>query len=194
MSDPKYMLRYGLAIVAALSVLSAHCAKATVLDYSETGVGSGTFNGTAFTNATFTIDTTADTTSITSISTGVYAIVNTPTFLTFAGASPSSFTDNIQVVANTNQGSLGFGDNASNLAILFDQNSSTTSDVLLTPFGPVTGTPVFNAGDAFPTSAGPLVIDSISSVSFQATAVPEPASIALIGLAGVSFLSRRKRT
>jgi hypothetical protein len=60
------------AFAVAIAIFSAHAASASTLVYTFTGVGSGTIAGTAFTNQSFTISFTENTTSITSPAGGYY--------------------------------------------------------------------------------------------------------------------------
>jgi hypothetical protein len=182
-------------LLVAAGALSTE-ASATLITYTETVDATGSLNGVAFTDDLLTITAVGDTSSIIGGS-GVFVSI-LPTDFTLSGGGSGAFTDTIQVVSNQNTKVAGFGDNTTNEAILFTANGVFASYDLSTVIGPVSGGSVFNGGVPFATSAGNLVINSVSgNATFTAStgAVPETSTWAmmLIGFAGLGFAGYRQR-
>jgi len=194
---------FGVVILAALSGV-AGTARASLITYTEEGTATGSFNGTAFSDALITITATADTSSISNPSSDVF--VNTAvTTVTVAGLT-GTFTDVIQayavhilsipdVAAGFRDVTLGGNDLLATISPAF-----STYD-LSTPIGPITGGASASTGFTYNTTAGGLFLASVSAVSsFQAqavTPVPETSTLAVAGFGaavGITYgLSRRRR-
>jgi PEP-CTERM motif len=170
-------------LLVATGALSTQ-ASATLITYTETADVSGSLNGTAFTDILLSLEMTGDTSSITEPRPNIFTLVM-PLDFTLSGGGSGVFSDAIQVVANQPNQLAGFGDNTDNEAVLFTSNPSFASYDLSTAIGPIVGGPAFNSGQSFPTSAGNLIIDSVSGdATFTATAgaVPEPSTWAMMAL------------
>jgi hypothetical protein len=86
-------------------------------------------------------------------------------------------------VVNQNIPAVGFSAPNQNAAILFaNDDPAFHSYDLRTSFGPSVGTPTFNSGTSFMTTAGLFSINYASDVTFQAVVVPEPSIPAFVGL------------
>jgi hypothetical protein len=185
-----------LATVLSLSL--GGIAEASPIEYIFTGDGTGDLNGTSF-DGSFTVTFDADTAGI-SLSGGEYSNDGTATFS--AGALTATFTGNIdEVLDNTaTPGYVGFAQ------VLFPPLSVSVEAITGSPFETydlatalsLTAGTISPPTDAtFETSAGNLDFDDISSMSFQADTVPEPASLALLGsafAAFAAFCAFRRRT
>lgn len=202
-----------LAALFALAIilLPAQNVFASTLDYTFTGVGSGTISGntnTTFTDADFSVSFTENTTAITSPDTGYYGYSGINGTFT-EGSYTTTFTDDtIEVNGNP---STGVG----NYESVFLFNSDFGSSMGIAPSAALLGytlaTPVttgvqsggnievFQDAAGFSTTTGDTVeFTGLTSLDFTATqptsAVPEPGSLALLltaGLGGIALLRRR---
>ena len=76
----------------------------------------------------------------------------------------------------------GFADFTADLTILDTFSSAFATYGLSTAIGPVTGGAVFNSGTGFATTAGTLIIGSISGDATFTATIPEPATWAMMAL------------
>jgi hypothetical protein len=195
MSFERLTTRFLLGMVVI--VLNNTFTYAGVLTYTETVDIDGSLNGVPFSPTMISISGTANTSGIVSPSSfaagGYRNTFSSPVNFSVAGVGSGSFTDNVDVETASNY--AGFLDLTS-LNVIFLVNSSDLAGYdLSTPIGPVV--PIsgsWNPGPAYQTSAGPLVFGSnVVSYDFQAVAVPEPSSLALLGTVGLAFVRRRRR-
>ena len=181
----KQILAAGLLFVAA-------AANASPITYTISGVGSGSIGATAFSNAGFALTLNGDTAHYNGTAVNPLDSV----VLTVDGIGAATF----QI------GTL-LGENSSHVVYFSRATGSDLFDFTLpsqvnlgAAFGPLTGTGVFALSQFqdVASSLGLIDFNSSSAVQFQAVAgaaaVPEPASVILMGvaLAGV-LLARRKR-
>ncbi len=192
------------ALAAACSALlfaGAQSSQAATLHYTEVSTLSGTVDGTPFTNATVTFQTSGDTANITAVVPSLlYELAGTVTFdIAGIGAGTFNGSDSFGVFA-LHQGAtnaVGFLDVTLRDAIPYLGISDTSYD--LSTATSLTGTNSFASHAAgYSTTLGTLIINGASgSGSFTATevaAAPEPSSMALMAgalAAAVGF--RRKR-
>lgn len=183
----------------ALGLVAAPGASfATTFLYKQEAVASGTFNGTAFTNAQVTLTGTADPAHIAKPD-GPISTLSLPLFVSINGIGSGQFIDSIVAVFNFPSLLAGFGDSTLNLAILFT-NVGTVPFDLSTPFTPTSGGSSYNSGYSFSTTAGDFSITSANRSSFSITStdavpsVPEPATWAMLlaGFMGIGAVMRRR--
>jgi hypothetical protein len=186
----------GLASVALATIISLcgyTAAQATPITYMFSGVGTGGLGANPFTNASFTITSTADTSQIT-IPGGFFHVPDLTATIFVSGIGSGTF--NIPTINVDNQGlpGVGFSDPGQNLAILFVDNVAFATYDLSTSIGSLSGPPIISPRQRFGTTAGNFSLTSVSTVTFQATTVPEPATISLFALAGLACVTWRKRS
>jgi hypothetical protein len=194
-------LAQSAAVLIAAGTLVAGSASAASLSFVEQTTGSGSLNGTSFTNALVTFTGAGDTNDITLLAAGVYAIVGIPVSVNVAGVGSDTFTDAVQLVSNQNQSDVGIGDSVINQAILFATVTNAGYD-LSTSFGPVSGPALLNPGLSFGTTNGSFDLTFVDTTTYQATVgpvtspAPEPAAWAfmLVGFAAIGSAARARRT
>jgi hypothetical protein len=195
------MKRYSILLVTLVLFLAGGIsASASVLFYSESFTGSGSFDGTGFSNKAVTISITADTANITSTgqSPNVW-LLSGPLTVAVDGLGSTLLTSTGGIVVNNGQGNVFAGE----LGITTDPNAPAFFGIfnpafknydLSTTFGPVTDIGTFGAGGS--TANGSLSLSSFGLVTFAVTApAPEPMTLLLAGIALAAFGLgyRRKR-
>ena len=185
--------KFAVAAALAMSTVAASTASAGLINFTYSGVASGTLNGTAFNSAAFTITASGLTEMRTS--NGIYGGFSIEHFGSSTTISIAGFNSCIATSA------------------LFTQTDPKGGVVLVS--GAVNGnyvmnvqTPVWNmltslpaaqytvgypgSGPTISTTLGGLRFTSISTpLTFGATVVPAPGAIALLGLAGLATRRRR---
>jgi hypothetical protein len=199
------------ALIAALScVLPLAAAHATPMDYTFTGTGGGTINGTAFTG-TFTFVFDGNTANIVPFGTE-WELPNVGGTFTEGGTTYSLDPISIGIIVNPDSSfpRAGFFNNDVTNGLTMN-NSAFAGYDLATPLGPITA-PTSGDPSSFllPTLGGTtgflldggadrLILTADSSLTFLAapppSSVPEPSTIALLaaGLLGIVLICPSSR-
>jgi hypothetical protein len=174
--------RIGLMAAAGLFVATAGRAPAMPITYTETVTASGSLGSTTFTNALVTLTATADTNNIVNYLPGYLGVNNTTATVSVAGDGSGTFTIPTLTYDSQLFSAAGFESGTTGVPgsnILDVGNSAFATYNLRSSIGPLSGTPAINSGTTFSTTAGSFILNSTSgNATFQATAVPEPATLA----------------
>jgi hypothetical protein len=178
-------------LLAATSALSTQ-ASAALITYTETADMSGSLDGVGFADNVITLTASGDTSSI--VGGPSFFFLHAPLTFALSGGGSGTFADDTIVISNQLVTLAGFGDLTTDQAILDTSNSAFGAYDLSTAIGPVSGGGVFNPGISFATSAGPLIIGSLSGDATFSATIPEPATWAmmLLGFATLSLAGRRR--
>ena len=180
-----------IVTIVLISAAMCYLAAASPVIYTLTGIGTGSLGADPFSDASFTITSTADTSDITE-SVGVFSVSDSLATLFVSGLGTATFTIPTMTVDNT-AGAAAISAPVQNMAILADFSPAFSSYDLNSSLTPVTGTPAFNSDTGFGTTAGDFSLSSVSSVTFQAEVVPEPSVFALLGIASIGLVLRSRK-
>jgi hypothetical protein len=178
-------------IVSIVSAALCWTAAASPVTYTLSGTGTGSLGADPFSDASFSITATADTSSITE-SLGVFFLSDSIATLFVSGVGTATFTVPTMMVDNT-AGAAGISAPNQNMTILANYSPAFSSYDLSSSLAPVSGTPAFNPGTGFATTVGDFTLSSVSSVIFQAEVVPEPSAFPLLGLASLGFILQTRK-
>lgn len=184
-------------ILVSFAVLAtAVCAQATPIQYLFSGTVSGNLDSNFFVAKDFVITLTSNTTQIESFN-GFHQTPLAPStiFIEDIGLLDIDPSERTYSFHNDPTNGVGIG-RATSAGDLFDITASGLNGYdMRSAIGPVTGTvSAVNQFFGVATSGGLLTFDqnSISTATYEARLVPEPATIAALAL-GIGALLRRRR-
>lgn len=169
------------------NMLTVGMLSAGTITYTFTGVGSGTVNGTPFSNQTLTFGLTTDTSLISGSSTPQ---VNG--LLSISGVGQGTAQNSYIILSGPQLVSF----NISTTTPAFVMSPVLSMYDLRSAIGPVTSTSVDGpVGGIASTPLGQVVLTSAVTYTFSATIVPEPDAFALvlIGVAGLIYPAAKYR-
>ena len=185
------MQRLYLLVWLATISCAAH-SEAAIVQYTFSGIGNGTFNGTSFSDATFTITMVGDTSNISfMIGPHIPEIENLVATVSITGFSSATITDSLTVFNNQDTSVVGYfatvrGDDWGQF------NASLATYDLKTSFGPITTT-AQTFGFVRPTDHGNLTLFQQGGIAtFKATVIPEPEPLPVLGVASFLIMARRR--
>jgi len=168
-------------------------ASAGPITYTEQTTGSGSLGGSSFTNALVTFVLVGDTSTIYSDAPGVFRDLGTAT-VTVAGIGTAAFTDQMGFASIQAWPLAGIFDHTmGDFGLLFTIDPSLATYSLATAIGPVSSQ-AFYEPLSFPTAEGDFILTGTATgvSTFNATTVPEPGSLALIGIGLASLFACRR--
>ena len=192
--------------MASVSALAASAALAGPITYTMNATATGTFAGTAFTDAAITVTSIADTSNV-FVASGTppdvnYEVIAFNSSISIAGFATATFTDQTYWYDPNGAGDIIFGDVKTGVGLdgilgftrLFVGLESYN---LESSFGPVSSpfdfeTSVFDDFRNIPTSGGSLSLVASDDTFTAVAATPEPGTflVAALGLFGV-LVSKR---
>lgn len=182
-----------------LSLTSPQVVQAGFVEYTLTTLGTGTVDATSFTRALMTFTVVADASNVVETSPGFFTLDAPSVQFSIEGVGSGAFLapTYLQVFPDGNLATviIGIGAGASEGGFGIFRSSELAGYNLASAIGPVTGTSIFADVPSYSTSLGVLSFRPNFESTFTATAVPEPSSLVLCGVAGIfglAVVSRRK--
>lgn len=189
------MIRFSAATVLMASAPAMALEITTIFE----GTIDGTLDGDAFTNQAFVLTVNGDTDNLIPYDFGPDTIgfdlpVDTATISLpgLNGGTTLNVTSTTFLTVGNGNSTMGFTDeNFFSGAFLIDSTFDTYD--LASPIGPITSGGITNDFPVFETDGGDFVFGSDTpTLTFTVTLVPEPASLALLGLGWLTVIRRRR--
>jgi hypothetical protein len=171
-----------LVVVAFAVWAAAGPAVASPITYMDYGIGSGTLDGTSFTNSLVEVSFTGDTSTIINDSSGFYSNRTGIGSVRVAGVGTDTF---LNAFAFSNQNLAIAGIASSNGSIL-DTVASPFNTYALGPIGPTSGGVFFRSDLTYATLLGSFHLSSFGeTTTFTTESVPVPLPVLGGGLPGL---------
>ncbi len=189
-----------LMVVPVLMLLVVIDAKAAPIIFTYTGTGSGTIGGASFSNAEFVLTATGDTANrLYDDTSHAFLIPHDSASILIGGVGMFDITTSTKTFVNTFSDIVGFSMGGIDGLDLYNSpvNAVFGSWDMLASLGPVVEATfrMFQWGSSrsLSTDAGLLNFDGDSNVagSFEATVIPEPTTLALLGVGVLALRHRR---
>jgi hypothetical protein len=171
-----------LSVALVLSLAFAAPAASDVIDYKITGIGSGTFGATPFTNDQVTLEAIGNTAA--APSSGTFQTYSLPVTLTVTGVGSGSVSNAPFVFVNQTFSPPAAGFSVGGASILDTVSPAFGSYNLNSAIGPIAGAPFFRPDVTFATTFGNFNLQSVGNSTFTAS-VGVPGPIEGAGLPGL---------
>jgi hypothetical protein len=191
----RFSKKFAVAAALAMGAGAASTANAALINFTYSGVASGTLNGTAFNSAAFTTTASGLTEQRTNNGLyGGYSIEHFGSSTTINIAGFNSCIANTALFTQTDpEGGIALVSGAVNGNYVLIANTPVWNMLSSLPAAPYTvGYPGGGQGPIISTTLGGLRFTSFSSpLTFGATVVPAPGAIVLLGVSGLAKRRRR---
>lgn len=194
------VLKFGLVGCCVAGIFAQSVA--SPIEYVFKGLATGTVGNTQVTESAYTIRLLGDTSNVTNPAAGVFENIGSATF-SFQDGPSGWFTGPTQVFDNQTSGGLvGFtAKNPTNLNDVIQIWGNDIGSGFFTTYDLTSGTPLMGPGankslvsfHDVATNLGDMSLSWMAENTFQASPVPEPASMAVLGLSVIGLIKRRKK-